>query len=83
MPFPTPGDLPDPRIEPVSFCVSCIDRWILYHQRHPFRGFLDKPNSDGREGTETIDAAVYSISHKDLTALALMAFLESESLDAS
>ena len=30
MPFPTPGDLPDPGIEPIS-CISCIDRWILYH----------------------------------------------------
>ena len=30
MPFPTPGDLPDPGIEPTS-CISCIDRWILYH----------------------------------------------------
>ena len=29
---PVPGDLPDPRIKPVS--VSCIGRWVLYHQRH-------------------------------------------------
>ena len=31
MPFPTPGDLPNPRIEPGVSCVSCISRWILYH----------------------------------------------------
>ena len=29
--FPTPGYLPDPEIEPMFFCVSCIGRWILYH----------------------------------------------------
>ena len=26
--FPTPGDLPDPWIEPTS-CISCTARWIL------------------------------------------------------
>ena len=31
LPFPTPGDLPHPVIEPVS-PVSCIGRWILYHR---------------------------------------------------
>ena len=30
LPFPSPGDLLDPVIEPVS-CVFCIGRWILYH----------------------------------------------------
>ena len=30
LPFPTPGDLPVPRIEPVSW-ISCIGRQILYH----------------------------------------------------
>ena len=29
LPFPPPGDLPDPGIEPTSL-VSCIGRWILY-----------------------------------------------------
>ena len=29
--FPSPGDLPDPRIEP---CISCIDREVLYHQHN-------------------------------------------------
>ena len=31
LPFPTPGDLPDPGIESSMFCVSCIGRQILYH----------------------------------------------------
>ena len=30
LPFPTPVDLPDPGIQPMS-CVSYIDRQILYH----------------------------------------------------
>ena len=29
--FPSPGDCPDPGIEPTSPAVSCIGRWILYH----------------------------------------------------
>ena len=29
--FLSPGDLPDPGIEPVSPASSCIDRWIFYH----------------------------------------------------
>ena len=28
LPFPPPGDLPDPGTEPVSH-VSCVGRWIL------------------------------------------------------
>ena len=31
LPFPTPKDLPDSGIKPVSPCVSCIGRRILYH----------------------------------------------------
>ena len=31
LPFPPPGDLPDPGIEPLSFFISCIGRQILYH----------------------------------------------------
>ena len=31
VPFPPPGDLPDPRIEPGLSCVSCIGRGTLYH----------------------------------------------------
>ena len=32
LPFPPPGDLPDPGIEPVSpMSVSCIGRQILHH----------------------------------------------------
>ena len=34
LPFPTPGGLPDLGIKPMSLIVSCIDRQILYHQRH-------------------------------------------------
>ena len=30
LPLPTPGNLPNPRTEPVS-CISCIGRQILYH----------------------------------------------------
>ena len=30
LPFLSPEDLPDPRIEPIS-CISCIGRWILYY----------------------------------------------------
>ena len=30
LPFPTPGDLPDPGIYP-CLCVSCIGKQILYH----------------------------------------------------
>ena len=29
LPFPIPGDLPYPEIEPASLIVSCTDRWIL------------------------------------------------------
>ena len=32
LPFPSPGDLPDPGMEPVSSsCISCLSGWILYH----------------------------------------------------
>ena len=31
LPFPTPGDLPDPGIKPTSFTSTCIDRQVLYH----------------------------------------------------
>ena len=30
LPFPSPGDLPDPGMEPMSH-VSCIGGWVLYH----------------------------------------------------
>ena len=30
LPFPTPGDLPNPGVEPVS-CTSCTGRQVLYH----------------------------------------------------
>ena len=28
---PPPGDLPDPKIEPVFLRSTCIDRGVLYH----------------------------------------------------
>ena len=31
LPFPTPGDLPGPGVEPVSLASSTLARWILYH----------------------------------------------------
>ena len=31
LPFPSPGDLPDPAIELMSVYISCIGRCILYH----------------------------------------------------
>ena len=31
LPFPTPGDLPDPGTQTHTSCVSCISRKILYH----------------------------------------------------
>ena len=31
LPFPTPGNLPDPRDETCISCISCIGRQILYH----------------------------------------------------
>ena len=33
LPFSSPGDLPDPGIEPVSY-VSCIGRWAVYDKCH-------------------------------------------------
>ena len=31
LPFPTPEDLPNSKIEPPVSCISCIGRPILYH----------------------------------------------------
>ena len=31
LPFPTPGNLPEPQIEPISLNVSCIGKWVVYH----------------------------------------------------
>ena len=33
LPFPIPGDLPDPESN-LRSCISCIGRWILYHRSH-------------------------------------------------
>ena len=37
LPFPPPGDLPDPGIGTHIFCVSCTARQILYHRGNPVR----------------------------------------------
>ena len=36
LPFPTPGDPPNPGIDPMSLCLLHWqgDRWILHHYRH-------------------------------------------------
>ena len=51
LPFPSPGDLPSPGItQPrdrihVS-CISCIDRWILYHLCHLGSAFFVTSSSN-------------------------------------
>ena len=35
LPFPAPGDLPDPGIEPTPHFVSHIGRQVLYHSQTP------------------------------------------------
>ena len=30
LPFASPGELPNPGIEPCVSCISCIGRWVLY-----------------------------------------------------
>ena len=39
---PPPGALPYPGIEPASLIVSCVGRWVLYHQCH-----LGNPHTKG------------------------------------
>ena len=34
LPCPSPGDLPDPGIEPMSLISTCIGRQVLYHWCH-------------------------------------------------
>ena len=31
LPFPSPGDLPDPGMEPTSLMSPAFGRWVLYH----------------------------------------------------
>ena len=31
LPFPSPGDLPDPGMEPASLMSPAFGRWVLYH----------------------------------------------------
>ena len=42
LPFPLVY-LPDPGVKPMSLCISCIGRWILYHS-------TDWENADCGEG---------------------------------
>ena len=35
LPFPSPGDLPDPGIKPTSLYISSTGRWVLYHHLPP------------------------------------------------
>ena len=35
IPFPSPGDLPEPEIWTLISCISCIGGRVLYHLRHP------------------------------------------------
>ena len=35
LPFPTPGDLPDPRDQTQVSGISCIGRCSLYYYHHP------------------------------------------------
>ena len=53
LPLPSPGDPPDPGIEPASLNISCTGRQILYHLRHLGRAAqlhpaqtADPPNRD-------------------------------------
>ena len=41
LPFPSPGDISDPEVEPVKgvFYVSCISRQVLSHLGHPANYF--------------------------------------------
>ena len=34
VPFPSPGELPDPGITPMSFTSPALAGWVLYHCRH-------------------------------------------------
>ena len=35
LPFPSPGDLPDPGTEPGSVTSPALARWVLYHCAPP------------------------------------------------
>ena len=61
LPFPPPGDLPDPGIEPTSPSVSWTGRRILYHlpndwdeSKRQLPNFLISHISEGRNGLEKI-----------------------------
>ena len=62
LPCPPPGDLLDPRIEPMSLNISCISRRVLYHQNH-----LGRPKNwgAGRLRRWQVRASKYK-AHTDL-----------------
>ena len=41
LPFPSPGDLPDPGIEPMSPVSLQADSWSLSYQGSPFTGYCN------------------------------------------
>ena len=60
LPCPLPGDLPDPGIDPESLMsVSCIGRWVLYHQRH-----LRSPGFMGYRITIHLLTLSFFLNHK-------------------
>ena len=52
LPFPSPGDLPNPGIKPMSLKASCIGRWIFYHWYH-----LGSPKSEAESCSVVSDSA--------------------------
>ena len=64
LPFPSPGDLPDPGIEPVAQ-ISCISRQVLYHWHHlgsTPNWSLDLILRDSDSGKQTRDWASWQSS---------------------
>ena len=56
LPFPSPGDLPDPGTKTGSLTSTCIGRQVLYHTCHALNAGLvysqqDKPHSKLCPGT--------------------------------
>ena len=52
---PPPGDLPHPRIKPVSLFVSCISRRVLYQEHHigSLEWIYNAPNHTGQKSKLT------------------------------
>ena len=55
LPFPSPGDLPNPGIKPTTSCVSCIGRQILYHQTTGNPSLcLERGNSESKKTSKEV-----------------------------